>query len=208
MVCNLLFRLHFFQIQPDFLIIKYFPCNNLSTFYHIAALQLFLDTPEKSRTRDDKVRIGMACRRKDVEEAIAAFRKLSPTIRKLVEAQETALEQSDAMELTVENFDETMASYKRKNIASAPKRSKRYATMNPEKYEKERIAKYFDIGGENGETNMVLFFGTVTQYVEEEKWWHVEYDDGDNEDMSANELMTHLELYEANKTSDTNNKQH
>jgi hypothetical protein len=192
MIVIMLFCLVFI---PNFFIV--------ATKYLIDAFQLFLDTPEKSRTRDEKARIGMACRRKDVEEAIAALRKTSPTIRKIVEAQKPSPEQRDAPELTVDNFDATMASLKRKNMANAPKTNKRFAAMNPESYEKERIAKYFEID----ENKMALFFGTVTKYVHEEKWWHVEYDDGDNEDMSVNELMTHLELYEANKSSDTNNKQ-
>ena len=168
------------------------------------SLQLFLDTPEKSRTRDEKVRIGMACRRKDVQETIATLRKISPTIQKLVES---TLEQIDVPKITVEKFDETMAALKRKNMANAPKTNKRFEAMNPERYEKERIAKYFDIGGESGETNMALFFGTVKKYVKEENWWYVEYDDGDTEDLTVNELMAHLELYEANKSSDTNKEQ-
>lgn len=167
------------------------------------AFKLFLDTPEKNRTRDEKIRIGMACRRKDVEEAIAALRKVSPTIMKSLEAQQPAPKESDAPELTVENFNETMATMKRKNMASVPKTNKRFAAMNPEKYENERIAKYFDLG----DSNMALFYGTVTKYVPEEKWWHVEYDDGDNEDMSVNELITHLQLYAENRDNDTNNEQ-
>jgi hypothetical protein len=147
----------------------------------------------------------MTCRRKDVEEAIAALRKFSPTIRKSLKSQQPIPKPKDVTELTVENFAETMASHKRKNMANAPKTNKRTADMNPERYENERIAKYFDIGSESGEANMSLFFGTVTKYVKEEKWWHIEYDDGDNEDMSVNELLTHLELYAANKSSDTNN---
>ena len=139
-----------------------------------------------------------------MEEGIAALRKTSPEIQKLLESQRPVPEESDAPELTVENFNETMATLKRKSMANAPKTSKRFAATNPEMYEKMRIAKFFQIG-ENGEDNMALFFGTVTKYVNEQKWWHVEYDDGDNEDMSVNELITHLELYEENKSSDTNN---
>ena len=177
------------------------------TINFVDAFQLFLDSPEKSRTRDEKIRIGMACRRKDVEEAIVALRKTSPTIQKIVEAQQPAPEESDAPGLTVENFDETMASLKRKHKSNAPKPNKRFAETYPERYEKERIAKFFEISGENGEKDMALFFGTVTKYVPEQKWWHVQYDDGDNEDMSVTELLTHLELYETNKSSDTNNQQ-
>ena len=170
----------------------------------VDSFQLFLDAPEKIRSRDEKIRIGLVCRRKDVEECIAALRKTSPTIQKLIESQRPVPEVSDAPELSVENFNESMATLKRKSLANAPKTSKRFAAMNPEMYEKLRIAKYFQIG-ENGEDNMALFFGTVQKYVQEQKWWHVEYDDGDNEDMSVNELMTHLELYEENKNRDTNN---
>lgn len=168
------------------------------------SLQLFLSAPEKIRTRDEKTRIGLVCRRKDVEEGIAALRKTSPAIRQLVESLRPAPVQTDAPAMTVGNFNESMASLKRKSMANAPKTSKRFAAMNPEKYESLRIAKYFQIG-ENGEDKMALYFGTITKYLQEQKWWHIEYDDGDNEDMSINELMTHLELYEENKNSDTNN---
>lgn len=74
-----------------------------------------------------------------MEEGIAALRKTSPEIQKLLESQRPVPEESDAPELTVENFNETMATLKRKSMANAPKTSKRFAATNPEMYEKMRI---------------------------------------------------------------------
>lgn len=50
-----------------------------------------------------------------------------------------------------------------------------------------RVAKEFDDGG--------VYFGTVSQYDPKSKWWWIVYDDGDQEDMNAEELDAALELY-------------
>ena len=53
---------------------------------------------------------------------------------------------------------------------------------NPMKYMGERVAKYF---GEK------IYYGTIAGYNNDESpiYWHVEYDDGDKEDMENDELQ-------------------
>ncbi len=166
-----------------------------SKFKPVASFQQFLDAPEKIRTRDECVRIGQTCRRKDVAETIPLLLRASATLREAVNARKPSPAESGAPEL---------ATLKRKNKSSAPNANKRIAVAGPVGHEMKnrRIAKYFEGTDDNGDQIMSMFFGTVTQYVEEQKWWNITYDDGDNEDMSANELTTHLNLYEENKNLD------
>lgn len=166
-----------------------------SQFKSVASFQQFLDAPEKFRTRDEGVRIGQTCRRKDVAETIALLLRASPTLREAESLRKPAAEDRGAAELTT---------LKRKNKSTATSSNKRIATAGPVGHEMKnrRIAKYFENTDDNGDKSMSIFFGTVTQYVEEQNWWHITYDDGDNEDMSVNELTTHLLLYEENKNLD------
>ena len=166
-----------------------------SQFIPVASFQQFLDAPEKFRTRDEGVRIGQTCRRKDVAETIALLLRASPTLREAESLRKPAAEDRGAAEL---------ATLKRKNKSTATSSNKRIATAGPVGHEMKnrRIAKYFENTDDNGDKSMSIFFGTVTQYVEEQNWWHITYDDGDNEDMSVNELTTHLLLYEENKNLD------
>jgi hypothetical protein len=167
------------------------------------ALVLFVESNEKSRSREERIRIAHACKRKDAEEAIEKLRKASRVIQKHIELQNTAPPKAIAPELTVENFDEKMAALKRKaSTNNATAKSKR-TMVDPQTYVGKKIAKHFEIEDDNGEKVMSLFVGTVTEYVEKYSWWHIVYEDGDNEDMSVNELLTHIKLYESNEAVDT-----
>jgi hypothetical protein len=149
----------------------------------------------------------MANRRKDVDEAIGILRTTSPTIKSLVASQEQKRAVPPAAPtMTVDNFDEKIESLKRDSLASAKilSVSNKKAKIDPESFIKKKIAKYFETEDEGGQKVMSLFFGTVIKYVQKTEWWHVEYEDGDNEDMSFEELAHHLKLYESNKSLDTN----
>lgn len=85
---------------------------------------------------------------------------------------------------------------KRKNPFESPKKPKT-KIPNPKKDPRailgKRVAKYFDRN---------LFFGTVKNIVDDvvdedanEVWWHILYDDDDEEDMDAQQVRTGLKLY-------------
>lgn len=68
---------------------------------------------------------------------------------------------------------------------------------DPEELVNKRVAKWF------GDS---LFFGTIEYFDEGEKWWHVIYDDDDQEDFDSKQVRTALALYEQNKKSDPKKK--
>ena len=63
-------------------------------------------------------------------------------------------------------------------------------SSQPKSFVRQRIAKDFD-----GET----YYGTVMEYddSEEPAFWHIQYDDGDEEDYAKNDLIQALKLYNA-----------
>ena len=59
---------------------------------------------------------------------------------------------------------------------------------------RRRVAKHFE---ENK-----LYFGTVTTYDEKGSYFRINYDDGDFEDVTYEELLSMLKLYEGEKRKD------
>eukprot|EP00584_Thalassiosira_punctigera_P006535 CAMPEP_0172538208 /NCGR_PEP_ID=MMETSP1067-20121228/9646_1 /TAXON_ID=265564 ORGANISM="Thalassiosira punctigera, Strain Tpunct2005C2" /NCGR_SAMPLE_ID=MMETSP1067 /ASSEMBLY_ACC=CAM_ASM_000444 /LENGTH=758 /DNA_ID=CAMNT_0013323661 /DNA_START=132 /DNA_END=2408 /DNA_ORIENTATION=+ len=70
-------------------------------------------------------------------------------------------------------------------------------SSDPRSFVRRRIAKDFD-----GE----LYFGTIMEYDDSETpvYWHVEYDDGDEEDYSKKDLIKALKYYEVKGKQDAN----
>ena len=88
----------------------------------------------------------------------------------------------------------------KKAKASAPKKDDIAALVNssdPQSFIRKRISKDFD-----GET----YFGTVMEYDDKENppFWHVEYDDGDEEDYSKKDLIRALKHYAVKGKNDKN----
>ena len=40
-----------------------------------------------------------------------------------------------------------------------------------------------------------VFYGKITGYMKEEEWWHVRYEDGDQEDLDKEEVTLARDLY-------------
>ena len=88
-------------------------------------------------------------------------------------------------------------------IPTASKRGKKRARNpnafagNPSDYINKRVAKWFDDD---------LYFGIVESISNQgeggEVWWHILYDDDDQEDFDARQLRKGLKEYEENKSSD------
>jgi hypothetical protein len=81
----------------------------------------------------------------------------------------------------------------------ATKSSSSSLSEDKKSYVNRRIAKLFD--------NQV-YFGTIDRFVNDDSnnnpYWHVQYDDGDDEEFYESDLGQVLELYETEKESDTN----
>ena len=68
-------------------------------------------------------------------------------------------------------------------------------SANPSSFVQKRISKDFD---------GVTFFGTVTKYDDSDDpaFWHVVYDDGDDEDYNKKDLIKALKNYRINEKYD------
>lgn len=76
--------------------------------------------------------------------------------------------------------------------------TKKMVLADPQAYVTRRVAKYF---------GKILYFGTVVYFIppaenEDEGLWHIQYDDGDNEDYYALELAKFLKLYSQHESED------
>eukprot|EP00527_Entomoneis_sp_CCMP2396_P000137 CAMPEP_0198155212 /NCGR_PEP_ID=MMETSP1443-20131203/69017_1 /TAXON_ID=186043 /ORGANISM="Entomoneis sp., Strain CCMP2396" /LENGTH=635 /DNA_ID=CAMNT_0043821953 /DNA_START=179 /DNA_END=2086 /DNA_ORIENTATION=+ len=87
--------------------------------------------------------------------------------------------------------------------AVTPKPTKKNVLANPLLFVKRRVSKYFDKD---------LYFGVVDSYISPDEsmgegpLWHVIYDDGDNEDYDASDMVTQMKDYEVNKEKDAKKK--
>jgi hypothetical protein len=146
------------------------------------------------------LKIGFDNKQKDAVEAMDALRKKSNFVRNAVEARIGSSEAPVAPQ--ARSNVEGLTGQKRKHTDGTKSHLKKKSISDQKpKYINRRIAKLFLVDDEGAQV-MKLFFGTVTEYLEEHSWWHVEYDDGDNEDMSSEELLPYLKLYAENKSED------
>ena len=89
------------------------------------------------------------------------------------------------------------------NTAFTTKTKQKASSTKPSPKEREnkhvgaRIAKDFDAG---------LFFGTITRYSSDTKFWFVEYDDGDDEEYDTKELKKALRHYGKHSDKDKDKK--
>ncbi|CAB9503944.1 expressed unknown protein [Seminavis robusta] len=83
----------------------------------------------------------------------------------------------------------TTTSKKRKSTTTATTANNNKKTKH-DKHVGCCVAKFF---GEE------LFFGTVKSYDEGARWWSIEYDDGDTEEMNDKEVKKALKLFQENK---------
>jgi len=74
-----------------------------------------------------------------------------------------------------------------------PKKPKK---REPKMFVNRRLGKFF------GDNETDLFFGVITSYDEKVKFWHIDYDDGDEEEYDENDVLTGLELYDRHKDLD------
>jgi hypothetical protein len=79
-------------------------------------------------------------------------------------------------------------------------RNPKTSSGSPDEYVNKRVAKWFDAE---------LFFGTV-KYIsnpeEKDTWWHITYDDDDEEDFDIRQLRKALKVYAENCSTDPKNK--
>lgn len=111
---------------------------------------------------------------------------------------EIAYDDKDREDVTEDILDDMITLYKkvghkkRKKRSIEPKSKKRKVTglqHEPKYYVGRRVAKNF---GEE------IYFGKISKYAAESSYWHVVYDDGDEEDYNEKDLRQALKLYEEN----------
>ncbi|KAL3906444.1 MAG: hypothetical protein SGILL_009269, partial [Bacillariaceae sp.] len=95
---------------------------------------------------------------------------------------------------------------KQRNPAKHLKTAKHGVLENPGQFVGKRVAKEFFVRDPDDDKKMTeaIFFGTVEGISDDKmRWYLVEYDDGDGEEMNLKDLKHVLKLYEVNKDSDS-----
>ncbi|KAG7372043.1 hypothetical protein IV203_018186 [Nitzschia inconspicua] len=98
-------------------------------------------------------------------------------------------ESESEMKTTESSLEMKATTGKKKSIASETEKEplKKRRKISPKQYIGSRIAKKFEDG--------IVYYGKVKKYNARKKWWWIEYDDGDHEEMDAKDLHASLELY-------------
>ena len=76
------------------------------------------------------------------------------------------------------------------------------AAKRNQAYVGQRIAKRFP----NDKNEMELFVGNVTEFIVEDGYWKVVYDDGDCEEMEEKDLKQAIALHNATSMTSSNDK--
>ena len=84
-----------------------------------------------------------------------------------------------------------------RTTTTTKKSSNKYNAASGPDLVNKRIAKKF---------SNKLYFGTITNYNQQQKFWCINYDDGDYEEMEFKDLNACLKLYDKNIGKDTNKK--
>jgi len=90
---------------------------------------------------------------------------------------------------------------KRALSSSSASKQKKTKKVDPKSYINHRLCKFF------GDNESDLFFGIIASYDEKVNFWHVDYDDGDEEEYDENDVKQGIALYERNKDLDPTLKQ-
>lgn len=112
------------------------------------------------------------------------------------EAQKLKRVQAPAAESMARSPRQRASTLEKKHVAKKPKTVESSAASEPQTFVGKRIAK--DFGDD-------LHFGTVMEYDDSEapSFWHVEYDDGDEEDYFKEDVIKALKYYEVKKKVET-----
>eukprot|EP00542_Grammatophora_oceanica_P007842 CAMPEP_0194067892 /NCGR_PEP_ID=MMETSP0009_2-20130614/86794_1 /TAXON_ID=210454 /ORGANISM="Grammatophora oceanica, Strain CCMP 410" /LENGTH=692 /DNA_ID=CAMNT_0038720937 /DNA_START=46 /DNA_END=2126 /DNA_ORIENTATION=+ len=108
--------------------------------------------------------------------------------------QKKARQQEDRNKRVIDLVDNTATSAPPQKKAKAARRSqspKPPKQFNGNDWVGKRIAKEFYPEGGTDVSQLVLFFGTIIEYIHDEEGedWHVRYDDGDEECLSKADLL-------------------
>jgi hypothetical protein len=167
----------------------------------IDALKRYTEVGEKSpaTNEQDWVVEKKSKAEKSVESLLVKSEKLKKTVEEAEKERIAAKERGDV--------SETPKSKKRgrKSVGSPnTKRSKKIPETD-EAYEKKlqlyvgmRVAKYFDTDIYYGLIDVVSNKSRIAPY------WHVQYDDDDQEELEEPEIKEYLKLYEEHKAGDSN----
>lgn len=171
-----------------------------------AALLMYAQSGEKLKSRDEQIKLRLAIKVMDAKNAAAVLESKSPAVQALVESRKPpppkAPVAAAAPPPPPEGAGGESPPPAKKRKTSEAAKPPPPPPVDPNSYVGKRLAKHFEIDSEDGGAALVPFFGVITEYVEGEKWWHVVYDDDDNEDLFEEELLECFALYEKTKSGD------
>jgi len=154
--------------------------------------------------RDPPRKNALGLKRDQAKKAAAKLAETVPNVRDWQNEKARAARKrphtEEVASLSDKEFKRLASAAKKKSMQKPPDLSK-----DPNSVIGMRIAKFF----ENPETKAEeLYFGTITkrflpeETVEKLDFWHVAYDDGDDEDWSAGQVHFGLVLYSENEDKD------
>jgi hypothetical protein len=165
----------------------------------LAALNLFKNVGEAHPdTPSDEMRDMFDKKKKGSGEASAVLHDTIPEVRNHADKLHKAVVAA-AAKPAVASTGVSVAASKRPMQeeglpASSTKKRKAAEKPDPHSFKGRRAAKYFD---------KVIFYGTIDGFTaevgEEEEFWHITYDDGDDEEYDMQDLKTALTLYDTVK---------
>ena len=169
------------------------------------ALQLYIQSGEKSKTTDQTLRLRHENKLKDAKEVVAVLEAKSAAVRALLESRKARKKPPPVVAAPLRaaaavDVVQPPLAKKRKTSKTPPKSP----PVDPLSYIGKRVANLFPLDGVDE-----VFFGSITEFaaaesvVDKVDLWTVVYDDNDTEDLEKSELRKCLALYEKNKHSDT-----
>ena len=126
-------------------------------------------------------------------------KKISDEEARIKAAKANGIDESAARKRGQESSLDAGTAKKAKTSARGRKRQDK-RTM----YINRRIAKAFQQEDENGKLIDEIFFGTIDKICHDDEpiYWHVQYDDDDEEEFDERDIKSGLELYARHEMSD------
>lgn len=171
---------------------------------NVDAFKLYVDVGETGN--GDKLKIDQL--NKSVTQMDEKFPKLKDGAPQRVAAQEEEVKRKQEAEAKRRQAQSPKRS-RAPSKTPAPKKTRRSkeATDTNKKtmYIKKRIAKAFE--GTNGESE--IYFGTIARITntKEPYYWHITYDDDDEEEFDEKDIAAALKLYQVHRADDPKTKE-
>lgn len=181
---------HYFFLSS---VISYMVSKLLLCQFFKDAMALYREVGEETSEENNEDWVG------DKQEALTKAQTNLEGSSDKIRQRKVELEATKAKEGSIEK---AVGPEEESRPAKQQKLTPRKKSYDPKKYVGQRIAKYFDAPTDDDDGNQELYFGNVESYREEDKLWHIEYDDGDAEDFDFDDLRTAVLEYSQNRDKD------